>query len=139
MTTPDKATAIERLAANALKTRFEDFDKDTLEATKYRIIDTLGCLIGGALDTGNPELLKLLIEQGGKKGILLRRGGGFCIMGVRGGRRLYNEMRRADAAGFKVLVKTGGKLMSALLRGFYSGLLVLVVGLGLTARRPGRC
>ncbi len=67
MTAPDKATAIERLAANALKTRFEDFDKDTLEATKHRIIDTLGCLIGGALDTGNPELLKLLIEQGGKK------------------------------------------------------------------------
>jgi len=62
-----EATAIERLAANALKTRFENFDKDTLEATKYRIIDTLGCLIGGALDTGNLELLKHLIEQDGKK------------------------------------------------------------------------
>ncbi len=62
-----EATAIERLAANALKTRFENFDKDTLEATKYRIIDTLGCLIGGSTDTGNPELLKHLIEQGGKK------------------------------------------------------------------------
>jgi 2-methylcitrate dehydratase PrpD len=67
MTAPDKATAIEKLAANALETRFEDFDKGTLETTKYRIIDTLGCLIGGATDAGNPELLKLLIEQGGKQ------------------------------------------------------------------------
>jgi 2-methylcitrate dehydratase PrpD len=67
MTTTDKATAIEKLAANALETRFENFDKDTLEATKYRIIDTLGCLIGGATDTGNPELVKLLKGQGGKK------------------------------------------------------------------------
>ncbi|MBN1160670.1 MAG: MmgE/PrpD family protein [Dehalococcoidales bacterium] len=62
-----EATAIERLVTNALKTRFENIDEDTLEAAKYRIIDTLGCLIGGALDTGNPELLRLLKERGGKK------------------------------------------------------------------------
>jgi 2-methylcitrate dehydratase PrpD len=61
------STAIERLAENALATRFDNFDKDTLEAAKYRIIDTLGCLIGGALDAGNPELLKLIRENGGKK------------------------------------------------------------------------
>ncbi|OGN94530.1 MAG: hypothetical protein A2Y89_07610 [Chloroflexi bacterium RBG_13_51_18] len=67
MTTMEKDTAIERLAANALEARFEDFDRETLEATKYRIIDTLGCLIGGANDTGNPELIKLLKEHGGKK------------------------------------------------------------------------
>jgi 2-methylcitrate dehydratase PrpD len=60
-------TAIERLVANSLETRFESIDEDTLETTKYRIIDTLGCLIGGANDTGNPELLKLINEQGGKK------------------------------------------------------------------------
>jgi 2-methylcitrate dehydratase PrpD len=60
-------TAIEKIAANVIDTRFENFDKDTLETTKYRIIDTLGCLIGGASDTGNPELLKLFKEQGGKK------------------------------------------------------------------------
>ena len=60
-------TAIERLAAHALDTRFENFTAGTLETTKYRIIDTLGCLIGGALDTGNPELLKLFKDKGGKK------------------------------------------------------------------------
>ena len=67
MNTIEEPTAIEKLAANALGTRFESFDKDTVETTRYRIIDTLGCLIGGATDTGNPELLKLLKEQGGKK------------------------------------------------------------------------
>ena len=61
------STAIERLAENALTTRIESFDKGTLEAAKYRIIDTLGCVIGGATDAGNPELLKLIRESGGKK------------------------------------------------------------------------
>ncbi len=60
-------TPIEKLAANALETRFENFDADTLESTKYRIIDTVGCLIGGSGDTGNPELVKLLRSDGGKK------------------------------------------------------------------------
>lgn len=67
MTKKAETTAIEKLTANALETRLENIDKDTLEATKYRVIDTLGCLIGGATDTGNPELVKLLKEQGGKK------------------------------------------------------------------------
>ncbi len=67
MTKISESSAIEKLSSNALETRFEDIAKDTLEATKYRIIDTLGCLIGGAVDTGNPELVNLLKEQGGKK------------------------------------------------------------------------
>jgi aconitate decarboxylase len=61
------SAAIERLVDNAMATGFESFDKDTLEAAKYRIIDTLGCLIGGATDAGNPEILKLIRENGGKK------------------------------------------------------------------------
>ncbi len=60
-------TPIEKLAANALETRFENFDADTLESTKYRIIDTVGCLIGGSTDTGNPELVGLLRDEGGKE------------------------------------------------------------------------
>ncbi|MCJ7606021.1 MAG: MmgE/PrpD family protein, partial [Dehalococcoidales bacterium] len=59
-------TAIEQLAANALDTRFEDFDAATLETTIYRIIDTLGCTIGGSGDTGNPEITALMKDQGGK-------------------------------------------------------------------------
>jgi 2-methylcitrate dehydratase PrpD len=61
------STAIEKLAANVLETRFENFDRATLEATKYRIIDTLGCLIGGSADTGNPELVGLLRREGGRE------------------------------------------------------------------------
>src|SRR4030042_7055726 len=67
MSKATEATAIERIVANILDTRFEAFDKDTVETTKYRIIDTLGCLIGGANDTGNAELAKLIRENDGKK------------------------------------------------------------------------
>jgi 2-methylcitrate dehydratase PrpD len=67
MTTPTEPSVIEKLAANALETRYENFDSYTLEATKYRVIDTIGCLIGGANDTGNPELLGLIKDTGGKK------------------------------------------------------------------------
>jgi 2-methylcitrate dehydratase PrpD len=62
-----KSTAIEKLAANALETRFEDFDQATLESTKLRIIDTLGCLIGGSTDVGNPGLAGLIRGEGGRE------------------------------------------------------------------------
>jgi 2-methylcitrate dehydratase PrpD len=61
-----QSTAIEKLSANVLDTRFEDIDKATLEATRYRIIDTLGCLIGGSTDVGNPELVDLFRNEGGR-------------------------------------------------------------------------
>ena len=67
MNKPAGPTAIERLTANVLETRFENFTPELLETTKYRIIDTLGCLIGGSQDAGNPELLKLLKDKGGRK------------------------------------------------------------------------
>jgi 2-methylcitrate dehydratase PrpD len=77
------ATAIEKMAANVLDTRFENFDAATLDATKYRIIDTLGCLIGGAADVGNPELLKLLQDTGGKKeATVLIHGGKLPVAGA---------------------------------------------------------
>jgi 2-methylcitrate dehydratase PrpD len=60
-------TALALMLENALATRFENLDKETLGSTKYRIIDTLSCLIGGAADTGNPELVKLIRATGGKK------------------------------------------------------------------------
>jgi 2-methylcitrate dehydratase PrpD len=62
-----KIKSIENLSANVLDTRFENFDPAMLETTKYRIIDSLGCLIGGSGDTGNPELIELLRDEGGKE------------------------------------------------------------------------
>jgi len=76
-----ETTAIERLVANTLDTRFENFSKETLENTKYRIIDTLGCLIGGSTDTGNPELARLLQENGGKKEATILVHGGKVPVG----------------------------------------------------------
>ncbi len=67
MSIATEATAIEKMVANIIDTRFENFDKDTLETAKYRIIDTLGCLIGGSADVGNPQLAKLIRENNGKK------------------------------------------------------------------------
>ncbi len=67
LTISQESTVIEKLTTHALDTRFENIDNYTLEATKYRIIDTLGCLIGGAKDAGNPELLRLIKDTDGKK------------------------------------------------------------------------
>ena len=74
-------TAIEKIAANILDTRFDNFDAATLEKTRYRIIDTLGCLIGGATDTGNPELVNLFRETGGKEEATILIHGGKIPVG----------------------------------------------------------
>jgi len=69
-------TAIEALSANLVDTRFEHFDDATIELAKNRIIDLLGCLIGGANAPGNPALLKLVRKWGGKKeSTILAHGG----------------------------------------------------------------
>lgn len=60
-------TAMNRFVANVLETRFENFDQDTLQNAKDRIIDTVGCLIGGAGDPSNPELVELIKDYGGKE------------------------------------------------------------------------
>ena len=63
----NESSAIEKIAANVLETRFDKFDEETLVKTKYRIVDTLGCLIGGSTDTGNPEMVDLFRDTGGKE------------------------------------------------------------------------
>jgi 2-methylcitrate dehydratase PrpD len=67
MSRTDETTIIERLAANTLETRFEDLDQEIVENAKTRIIDTVGCLIGGANDPSNPELVSLIKDYGGKE------------------------------------------------------------------------
>jgi 2-methylcitrate dehydratase PrpD len=74
-------SALERLVENALVTRFESFDQVTLENARYRIIDTLGCLIGGATDAGNPELLRLIKDNGGKAEATILVHGGKAPVG----------------------------------------------------------
>jgi 2-methylcitrate dehydratase PrpD len=67
MNSPAESVPIEKLAANVLETRFEDLDQEGLEYGKSRIIDVVGCLIGGANDTGNPGLVELARDWGGKE------------------------------------------------------------------------
>jgi len=67
---------IEALSANVLETRFENFDPATVENARYRIIDVLGCAIGGANAAGNAALVKLVKDWGGKKEALIIVHGG---------------------------------------------------------------
>ena len=57
---------MDKIVANALATQFEAFDPETLQNAKDRIIDTVGCLIGGAGDPSNPELVRLITDHGGE-------------------------------------------------------------------------
>lgn len=67
MNTTSKRTAIEALSANIVDTRFEDLDKVTVELAKSRIIDVLGCAIGGADAPGNAMLIDLVRNWSGKE------------------------------------------------------------------------
>jgi 2-methylcitrate dehydratase PrpD len=62
-----KGSPIEELIANVLETRFENFDPAIVEHAKNRIIDVIGCLIGGANGPGNSSLIELIKDWGGKK------------------------------------------------------------------------
>ncbi len=59
-------TAIDRIVATIVETEFEGIDQETLENAKDRIVDTVGCLVGGAADPSNPELVRLMLDYGGK-------------------------------------------------------------------------
>jgi 2-methylcitrate dehydratase PrpD len=59
-------TPVEALSANILDTRFEDFDEATLDNARSRIIDVVGCAVGGANAVGNQALVNLVREWSGK-------------------------------------------------------------------------
>ncbi len=58
-------SVISQLAQHALATRFETFDDEVIEAARLRLIDTLGCAVGGAQAPGNAALLDLIRHWGG--------------------------------------------------------------------------
>lgn len=61
------STPIEELSANVLNTRYENFDQETLDNAGLRMMDVIGCLIGGANADGNLALTNLVKDWGGKK------------------------------------------------------------------------
>jgi aconitate decarboxylase len=56
---------IDQLVRHALDTPFESFDRSTVEAARMRLIDAIGCTIGGAKAPGNPAMLDLIRSWGG--------------------------------------------------------------------------
>jgi len=58
-------TAVEALSENVLAVRFEDLDGRIVENAKNRILDVLGCVIGGANAAGNQGLIKTVRRWGG--------------------------------------------------------------------------
>lgn len=58
---------VEELAKHIVKTNFEAFDDNVIKQAKNRLIDIVGCIIGGANAGGCPELRDLVREWGGKE------------------------------------------------------------------------
>jgi 2-methylcitrate dehydratase PrpD len=58
--------AIEALSSNVLKTRFEDLDNGVVDNAKRRILDMIGCGIGGANAPGNAVLAEMVGKWGGR-------------------------------------------------------------------------
>ena len=69
-------TALDEIIATVLEAQLEDVDAETVQNAKDRVLDTVGCLIGGAADPSNPELVKLVKDYGGRpQATLLMYGG----------------------------------------------------------------
>lgn len=66
MTINHHGSAVEAISANVANAKFEDFDEETVDSAKNRIIDVFGSAIGGANAPGNSELVELVKEWGGK-------------------------------------------------------------------------
>lgn len=66
-TTVSDVRAIDAIAANVSGTRFEDLDPATVRLAKLRVLDVLGCALGGAVAPGNAELLDLFRGWGGRE------------------------------------------------------------------------
>jgi len=60
------SAAIDRVISNVLDAKLEDIESDTLQNAKDRVLDTVGCLIGGAGESSNPEFVRLIKDHGGK-------------------------------------------------------------------------
>jgi 2-methylcitrate dehydratase PrpD len=63
----ERSIYLQKMIDNVLNTRFESIPGAAVDHAKDRIIDTVGCLICGANDSGNPELLKIARDWGGKR------------------------------------------------------------------------
>ncbi len=59
-------THLDKLIHNILDTKYEDIPSGSISHAKNRLLDAVGCMICGANDMGNPELLGIVRDWGGK-------------------------------------------------------------------------
>jgi 2-methylcitrate dehydratase PrpD len=57
----------EELVKNLSGTRFQDLPGDVVERARDEVIDVIGCALGGANDTGCPEIIDLIREWSGSE------------------------------------------------------------------------
>ena len=81
-------SAIGALSANVIETQYDSFDKNTIDLAKKRIIDVVGCAIGGANAPGNIELVDLIKKWGGAK---------EATMWIHGGRSTAQNVAMVNA------------------------------------------
>ncbi len=62
----EKNRPIDLLIENILNTQYNDLSNENISNAKYRILDVIGCAIGGAWAQGNEELAGLVKDWGGK-------------------------------------------------------------------------
>ncbi len=55
-----------KVTETAAKVSYDDLDKETVTRTKNRVLDLVGCLIGGVGAPGNAELVSVVAGWGGK-------------------------------------------------------------------------
>lgn len=60
-------SAIELISENIVNTKFENLSEWNIKNAKDRIIDIVGCIIGGSKASGNDGLIKIVKNWGGKE------------------------------------------------------------------------
>lgn len=66
MPATSESKAIETLSSYVINTKYENLDKMFVEDVKNRLIDVIGCAIGGCHAPGNQALIELFKNWGGK-------------------------------------------------------------------------
>ena len=61
----EPAVLSDRIAAHIVDTRFEDLGAETIAKCKHRVLDLIGCAIGGAPALGNAALVRSVKRSGG--------------------------------------------------------------------------
>lgn len=75
--------ASDLIALHASQLRFEDLDAATVAAAKLRVLDVLGCALGGTRAAGCDALVTLAKEEGGRCDATIAGSGGLKVPAAR--------------------------------------------------------